>query len=646
MKTSNVLAISRLLFAGLMAEVAQADIVWQGRRVEAWPQEAMVAKERAASVGSDAEAMASPIGHYPSPKGKIYGLTLLVDFPDQIAPVTTQDVLDYLNKPGFNRDGCQGSVRDFYLDMSKSMVDFENEAFGWYRAKHAKAWYEALPGYTGSDSLLKEMLAYFDPIVDFSRYDNDKDGSTEAVSILYAGPGKTWGQGLWPHAGWAGQTRDGVKVNKYQMSDLPGKFALYVFVHECGHMVFGWPDLYWYGDYCTMANRANDLNPVAINDFFRADQGWIPFVDVSATDTGLFESTNGEKVFRYRNPARADQEGLAWSYLQNTARRSVIKGSGLLLHHYDFSIGGNSSATKLGLRLVHADSLGKGDAEQAQWPSGNDPHAMFQYSTYATYTDALYPSTRWYDGTTTGMAFSAVGKPGMSLGFRLGPPIATSSNSVTLEAEQAQVVSASLRTSNDASGQAYVAGINGSLSKVVFTIDRAKEGPCSLSVRFANGGTRTSSHSLSINGSKDSIQYRTTGAWGRFDSVVILANFRAGRNQIILGKKTDYAELDAIRISPTPKPSSLAPTAQTTHTWMDPAGTIHAPTWMAGGMVEFLDPTGRILFRSPLVAAGAQAIAHRDNSSCGKNSITLYRIRLPGRTAAHDLSIGAPHFRD
>ena len=405
-----------------------ADIVYQGARVQSWPEEA---RPRFNSHASQSNALFKTTAiqtqsHYAAPKGKIYSLTLLVDFPDKTAPVTVSEIEDWLNKEGFNRDGCNGSVRDYYLDVSNGQLDLTNEVYGWYRAKHPKSWYENLQGYTGSDSLMKEVFAYFDPMVDFSRYDNDKDGTTEAINIVYAGAGQTWGQGLWPHSGWSNEKRDGVKLTHHQMTDMPGTFSIYVFVHESGHMIFGWPDLYWYGDYCTMGNRANDLNPVAINDFFRADQGWIPFVDITSDDvnntTSLETTKPGEVCYRYKNPARPDKEGLVWSYVRNTGRNKVLKGSGLLMQHYDFSIEGNSASDKLGLRIVHASAAGKSsDNVTDQWPNpGNTANTFFKSGTYSDFSDDKYPAIRWYNGSKTGLKITDIGAPGETLTFCIG----------------------------------------------------------------------------------------------------------------------------------------------------------------------------------------------------------------------------------
>ena len=415
-----------LLLATLPSMVF-ADIVWQGKRVQSWPEEAMPRFNNTINSRALMKATATTTkSHYAAPKGKIYSLTLLVDFSDKAAPVTVSEVEDWLNKEGFNRDGCNGSVRDYYLDVSNGQLDLVNEVYGWYRAKHPKSWYENLQGYTGSDSLMKEVFAYFDSQVDFSRYDNDKDGTTEAINIVYAGEGQTWGQGLWPHSGWSNEKRDGVKLTHHQMTDMPGNFSIYVFVHESGHMIFGWPDLYWYGDYCTMGNRANDKNPVAINDFYRADQGWIPFVDITSDDinnvTPLETTKPSEFCYRYKNPARPDKEGLVWSYVRNTGRDKVLAGSGLLMQHYDFSIDANSAADKLGLRIVHASAAGKStDNPGDQWPSpGSTANTFFKSGTYSEFSDDAYPAIRWYNGSKTGLKITDVGTPGESLTFCIG----------------------------------------------------------------------------------------------------------------------------------------------------------------------------------------------------------------------------------
>ncbi len=434
---NKILLFSLLSGLLLFPTTLFADIVYQGKRVQSWPEEARPTFSGISPSNSSsglARAVATQTtSHYAAPKGKIYSLTLLVDFSDKAAPVTVSEVEDWLNKEGFNRDGCNGSVRDYYLDVSNGQLDLTNEVYGWYRAKHPKSWYEGLQGYSGSDSLMKEVFAYFDSQVDFSRYDNDKDGTTEAINIVYAGAGQTWGQGLWPHSGWSNERRDGVRLTHHQMTDMPGKFSIYVFVHESGHMIFGWPDLYWYGDYCTMGNRANDWNPVAINDFFRADQGWIPFIDITSDDVSFETTKPGEFCYRYKNPARPDKEGLVWSYVRNTGRDKALAGSGLLMQHYDFSIEGNTAERGLGLKIVHADHADHSHTNKnEQWPDpGSTTTAFFKSGTYSEFSDETYPAITWYNGSKTGLKITDIGTPGETLTFCIGEnctePVSSSS---------------------------------------------------------------------------------------------------------------------------------------------------------------------------------------------------------------------------
>jgi M6 family metalloprotease-like protein len=309
-------------------------------------------------------------------------------------------------------------VRDYYLEVSNGKLDFQNEVYGYYRAKQPKSYYEGGSGYARAGELLDEMIAYFDPLVDFSKFDNDKDGKTEAVSIVYAGTGQTWGQGLWPHAGSINRKLDGVTVSRYMMTDLGTRFGLYVFAHECGHMIFGWPDLYYFGDYCLMGNRIMDQNPVAINDFYRADQGWIPAVDVDKNTSSGYSLSAGQGGFRYANPAKPG-ELFFWSNVKNTGRWSGLKGKGILLYHFDKGKATNASGTNRSLFVVEAD--GANNLAAAQWPSpGSSAADFFPYGNKLEFSQATTTASRWNDGSASGLRLHSIGPIGDVMTFAVG----------------------------------------------------------------------------------------------------------------------------------------------------------------------------------------------------------------------------------
>lgn len=394
-----------------LPQSASALIVIDGKVVPAWPDDG-----RRSALGKSA---AGPAHYYPHPSGTVYGLTLLVDFSDQSPAFTKDEVNDYLNLKGFNRFGNKGSVRDYYSDVSNGKVDFQNQVYGFYRAKNTKAYYEGGNGYERAGELVDEIIDHFDPEVDFSKFDNDKDGKVEAISIMYAGSGVTYAQGLWPHAGGINKTRDGVQLTRYMMSDMGKSFALYVFCHECGHMLFGWPDLYGVGDYCIMANRMSETNPVPINDFYRADQGWIDVVDIDKNTNAFYKSgANGNAGFRYVNPARP-QECFFWSNWKNTDRRSVLKGKGLVMFHFDNSIGVNNPPNTLSLSVVQAD--GKGDLNKTQWPSpGSDPADYFYQGNGTSFGSSTNPPAKWNDGTNSGLLIHDISPIADTMTFYVG----------------------------------------------------------------------------------------------------------------------------------------------------------------------------------------------------------------------------------
>lgn len=411
-RRSHVVALAAALGGIAWALPASAVIVWEGKPVAAWPEEARPALPEGAALA------ATNIGLYPHPSGSVFGLTLLIDFSDAPPAFTKAEIDAWLNLKGYSQGGLNGSVRDYFFDESNGLVDFQNEIFGFYRAKQTKAHYEGGNGYSGSDELFGEIMDYFDPLVDFSKYDNDKDGRTDAISIVYAGPAETWGQGLWPHASGSNQKRDGVTVSRYMMTNLGTSLGLYTFSHEVGHMLFGWPDLYGFGNYCIMGNGAGQKNPPGINDFYRADQGWIPIVDVTKDTNAVFTATRNGAGYRYTNPKNS-KESFFWSNVQSTGRFSSIAGDGLLLLHFDKNIGSNNPPNPLSLAVVQAD--GKKELDQTMWPEpGSDAKDYFQGGGVSEFSGAKFATAKWNDGSASELRIYEVAAISENMQFKVG----------------------------------------------------------------------------------------------------------------------------------------------------------------------------------------------------------------------------------
>jgi len=410
----RLLGASLLAATVLAAAPAAALIVVDGKIVPEWPDQ-----PRRAARATTAAQMAGPgIGFYPDPKGVVHGLTILVDFSDASPAFTADEVDAWLNEPGFSEDGLNGSVRDYFFDNSNGLVEFQNQVVGFHRASQPKSYYESGSGYSRASELVAELLDAFDDEVDFSTLDNDGDGRTEAISIVYAGQAETWGQGLWPHSGGLNEMRDGVRLSRYQMTAMEDRFALYVFVHEVGHMLFGWPDLYGFGNYCVMGNASNQTNPVGINDFYRADQGWIPLIDITAQTNARFYADVNAGGYRYVNLERTD-EAFFWSNIQNTNRWSSLRGNGLVVLHFDGEIRSNEPPNPLSLAVVQADGLA--ELDQTMWPEpGSEQADFYTAGTNAELSASTNPSSAWNDDSASGLRLYEVSASGESMTFAVG----------------------------------------------------------------------------------------------------------------------------------------------------------------------------------------------------------------------------------
>ena len=407
------LGLATAILAG--APPVAALIVHEGKVVREWPDQPA---RRARTAAGTLQSPSHPIGTYPDPKGAIWGLTILIDFSDAAPAFTKAEVEAWLNQRGYREGGLNGSIRDYYFDNSNGVVDFQNQVVGFYRATQPKSYYEADTGYSRAAALVNEVIAAIDAEVDFSMFDNDGDGRTEAVSIVYAGPQEEFGRGLWPHAGSINTTRDGVQVRRYQMTDMGTRLGLYVFAHEIGHMMFGWPDLYGFGNYCIMGNGSSTTNPVGINDFYRADQGWIPVIDIAPSTNARYYAVPNTGGYRYVNTERPE-EAFFWSNVQATNRWSTLAGGGIVLLHFDYEIRNNDPPNPLSLAVVQADGMRELDEEQ--WPMpGSDASDFYHSGTKTEFSATTNPSSAWNDGSASGLRIYEISANGPMMTFAVG----------------------------------------------------------------------------------------------------------------------------------------------------------------------------------------------------------------------------------
>lgn len=103
-----------------------------------------------------------------------------------------------------------------------------------------------------------------------------------------------------------------------------------------------------------------------------------------------------------------------------------------------------------------------------------------------------------------------------------------------------------------ASGGEYLGYINTKDSKVHLPMNIMQAGDYLLRYRYANGGTGTATHNVTVNGKTQNVKLPATGAWGEFPEksiVLIPATLKRGGNFIDVSPVPDgsnFAELDRI----------------------------------------------------------------------------------------------------
>jgi M6 family metalloprotease-like protein len=361
-------------------------------------------------------------GVYTRRSGTINGCALLIDFPDRPSTIPVSEIQNFLTKQNYSGGGNNGSVRDFYFDCSSGHMNFVPTAtVQYFRAPKAFTYYNTSDA--TATELIKVTLQYFDTTVDFSKFDNNHTGHTDGMNIFYAGNGPNFGDPLWPHSGSYGGTEkyDGVTITNYEMTDIGTQLGLYVFCHENGHMLFGFPDCYGCGDMVgLMGSRPNDLNPIPDCEVFTEDQGWIDVVDFDNTSTGTFRAIkNPFYAFRYKNPNKAN-EYYMWVNRKNEGRWSVLTGKGIEVFHFDASVR-NNAPPKLPLCLQALEADGLPQLDSTNWPIPGSKPADFFYSTNnAALTPTSNPNTNWNNNTASGLSITNISAISDTMTFTIG----------------------------------------------------------------------------------------------------------------------------------------------------------------------------------------------------------------------------------
>jgi len=377
--------------------------------------------------------------------GNKVGLCLLVDFPDDPATISQQNIEAFCNGDNYTGYGNNGSVKEYFWDVSNQRLRYTNVVTVYLRAPHPKTYYNDPANDDAANELVKDAL---DALKALPNYQTEiwpqiqtltVDGGDYVVAcnVYYAGhPDVGWAQGLWPHSWGLYQVGEqtlgtGVKVLRYQMTDIGDRLSLGTFCHENGHMLCDYPDIYDYdydstggaGGFCLMNSGGHGTNPVKPCAYLRMHSGWLDVVNLETVmDYFLTLTTADTTLYKYTKPTAAT-EYYIFENRQQSGRDALVPGSGIAIWHCD-ELGNrddqrhayNANHFNYEVQLMQADKLwdlndNTNDGEQEDLFYLGNPTVGYTNE----FADETVPSARWWDGSFSDLFVGGFSEPGESM---------------------------------------------------------------------------------------------------------------------------------------------------------------------------------------------------------------------------------------
>jgi M6 family metalloprotease-like protein len=346
----------------------------------------------------------------------VYGIVVLVDFPDVKSSITREQVINFCNGDNYKEFGNYQSIKEYFQWISNGKLTYLNYVTDFYTAPHNKSYYDSGDGY-------KDEL--FMPVVEAALNEErtvklsnltSLSGRLLAINIFYAGTADAgWAKGLWPHMGWFNFRLNGFRSNTwhtFQMSDLGNRLTIGTFIHENGHLVCGWPDFYSYDGHNDNNDKynmgaGNSRNPGVPSPWCLDQMGWLDKINITdITDGRTISLTHrvGEAAVYYGTKNNAAPEERYYIELRKSTVEHPEPHDGIFIWHTNEN-GDNTTA-------------GKPELQDCRPATIQDP--CFKQGNATIFNDDTDPSGIWYNGNRSGINlwdFSAVGS---TMTFRCG----------------------------------------------------------------------------------------------------------------------------------------------------------------------------------------------------------------------------------
>ena len=309
--------------------------------------------------------------------GQKHFLVILVEFTNKSFSTSKDPNAAFtalLNEPGYSVDGGTGSARDFYYENSHGIFEPVFDVYGPVKMDTTYAYYGQNDG-QGNDKRPEEAIIQgcqkLDDQIDFTRYDNDWDGTVDLVFMYYAGKGEADGGAsntIWPHQyelSSAGKhlELDGKVIDSYACTNEIDGWSAYAgkmcgigtACHEFGHAM-GLPDFYDTDDdsyesqetagglysFSTMDSGSynnNGRTPPYFNIEERVLLGWLDRNEVvrEFPKSGDYTIPSVDENVAYMTPTDMDGEYFLYECRGTNGWDAYLPAHGMLVYHVDKS---------------------------------------------------------------------------------------------------------------------------------------------------------------------------------------------------------------------------------------------------------------------------------------------------------------------
>ena len=388
-----------------------------------------------------------------------HGIVILAQFKDVKFKYAKQDFEKLLKQEGYNVNGSTGSAKEYFDSQFNGKVNFTFDVSDIVTVQANRAYYGSNDS-QGNDKNPAEFIAeacrMADEKIDFSVYDDDKDGVVDNVFVFFAGEDEAehapeeclWAHSWYVYSG-AGKkvNLDGCWIDRYACaSELSNGHMAFIgtFCHEYSH-TFGLPDMYD-TDYesdkmaaglwstTSLMDGGNYNNEGRTPPYFNAVEREILGLSEASViaDDGHFTllPINESNNF-YRMETDSEGEYYLFECRKEEGWDAYIGGSGMLVYHIDkrtgyldkweFENNVNAYASHQCADLVEADARTDIFTDFNAYSSaiGRNKGLFFPYENATSLTPDGRPALKFWSGNMATMSITGITRKGNGVEFNV-----------------------------------------------------------------------------------------------------------------------------------------------------------------------------------------------------------------------------------